>query len=84
MQNVRTRQEIEAFGARVNSPVFLATAIEGTGVVETLRGLLELCWSQLDAKYNFGERLGLSQKSFLTGLFEDWQQPTDELARLSW
>jgi signal recognition particle receptor subunit beta len=46
-------------------PVFMATALQGSGVVESFVRLAELVYNQIDEKYGLQEKHGLDREGFL-------------------
>jgi signal recognition particle receptor subunit beta len=49
LPGVRPDAEIDLLAKQSREPVFKAIATDGTGVVETFMGLIELTWQRLDA-----------------------------------
>ena len=49
-------------------PVFLASALNGDGVVETFVRLLELTYDRLDARFDFAGTHGLDREAFVAHL----------------
>ncbi len=49
-------------------PVFMASAIEGWGVVETFGRLMELTYDNIDNRYGLMERFGLDRDAFVRRL----------------
>jgi signal recognition particle receptor subunit beta len=62
---VRPDEEIEALAKRGKEPVFKASAVAGTGVLESFFGLLYLTWKKLDAEHQLAKMVGISSESFL-------------------
>ncbi len=58
--NIRTDAELDALAARGREPVFKAIALRGAGVLETLVGLLELTWAQLESEHDLRDKFGLN------------------------
>jgi hypothetical protein len=67
LPDIRTDEEIDALAARGREPVYKAVAIRGTGVLETLLGLLEITWRHLEHEHRLSEKLGVHPD----GLLED-------------
>ena len=59
LADVRTDAEIDALAERGQEPVYKAIAIRGTGVLETLVGLIRRTWTQLEAEHGLSEKFGL-------------------------
>lgn len=70
LPNVRTDAEIEEIKAKSKEPVFTAVAIRGEGVIETLFALLKLAYRNLNAKYDFEGKFGISEGEFLRSIFK--------------
>ncbi len=51
-------------------PIILASALEGWGVIDTLRTLLERVYDALDRKCGFTEVHGLTRETFIGGLLK--------------
>jgi signal recognition particle receptor subunit beta len=65
LPGIRTDAEIEAVAKQGREPVFKASAIQGTGVLESFFGLLQLTWNKLEAEHNLGKTLGIDTAAFL-------------------
>ena len=72
---IRTPEELTKFGQRVSSPVILAQAKTGVGVVETLRTVLSRAWNTLDAQYDLTGQLGWDREDYESALCWDWREP---------
>jgi hypothetical protein len=68
LPEIRTDEEIDALAARGKEPVYKATALRGNGVLETLMGLLELTWRNLEAQHQLSEKFGLTPEPLLEEL----------------
>ncbi len=68
LPNIRSEEEIEAVTRRGKEPVFLASAIQGAGVFETLDGLLRLTWRMLNSKLQLEQRLNLREDEFVANV----------------
>jgi signal recognition particle receptor subunit beta len=69
LENVRSDEEIEEIRQRGNEPVFTAVAIRGDGVIETLHGLLDLVFADLDRRYEFNRKFQFSAEEFYGSIF---------------
>ena len=65
-----TKEEIDARNQQSKEPIFGAVAIRGDGVVETLFALLRLTFRHLNARHDFEQKFGLSEKDFLRNIFK--------------
>lgn len=76
-----TAHELEAYAKRGSEPIFEAVALRGEGVVETLRGCVEILWTRLVEEHDFSRKLGVSRREFLEGLFAPVRSPGEEEVR---
>lgn len=65
MPNVRSDAELDRMAERGNEPVYKAVAIRGTGVIETLLGLLDHTWAHLERTHGLKEKFGLDHADFM-------------------
>lgn len=65
LPDIRTDAEIEALAERGREPVYKAIALRGSGVLETLVGLLERTWVQLENEHQLREKFGLDPRQVL-------------------
>jgi signal recognition particle receptor subunit beta len=65
LPDIRTDAEIDALAKRGREPVYKAVALRGAGVLETLVGLLDITWMQLEAEHNLREKFGLEPRAVL-------------------
>lgn len=66
LPDIRSDGELDALAKRGREPVFKAVAVRGTGVLETLVGLLERSWGQLEIEHGLEEKFGLVPEEVLT------------------
>lgn len=71
LPDARTEAELRAAEARGNEPVFPSIAIRGEGVVETLYGLLQLTFRNLQRRYGLGGILRIDEAGFLNQIFQN-------------
>ena len=69
LSNIRTDDELSAIAAKSNEPLFKAVAIRGEGVLETLHGLLQMLFVDLNRKHDFERKFHISSHEFLNGVF---------------
>jgi len=69
LPNVRSLQELEDIRRRGEEAMFLASALNGEGVVETLHGLLSLTHVRLEQRLKIESQWNLSRKEFLSRIF---------------
>jgi len=65
LPDIRTDVELDALAKRGREPVYKAVAVRGTGVLETLIGLLERSWAQLETEHGLEEKFGLVPEEVL-------------------
>jgi mutual gliding-motility protein MglA len=65
LEKVRSEDELSALALRGREPVFKASAVNGTGVIETFFGLLHLAWTKLDAEHQLHKMLGIETDQFV-------------------
>jgi hypothetical protein len=65
LPHVRSDAEIDDLACRGKEPVFKASAVHGTGVMECFFGLLERGWRKLDAEHDLHQKLGITPDEFL-------------------
>lgn len=78
LPDVKTPEEIADAQSRGREPIFMAVAVRGEGVVETLRGLLQLTFRDLDRRYGLGAKLRLGEDEFLSEIFKNLEEPAPE------
>jgi signal recognition particle receptor subunit beta len=62
---IRTQEELEELARRGREPVYLAVAMQGTGVVESFLGLLQITWQALNQQHGLDQKFGFESDSFL-------------------
>jgi signal recognition particle receptor subunit beta len=65
LPGIRSDQEIEAVARRGREPVFKASALHGSGVLESFFGLLQLTWAKLENEHHLARTLGIEAAGFL-------------------
>lgn len=78
LPDIRSEEEIKAVTSRGKEPIFMASAIKGIGVIETLEGILRLTWRSLCTRFQLDQKLHLSEDDFITNLLHrpKGSQPT--------
>ena len=69
LPNARSHEELAELQNSSAEPLFDAVAIRGEGVLETLEGLLRAVFRQLNERYDFQNKFGLTADEFINGLF---------------
>lgn len=80
LPNVRSNEELEEIRRRGAEPVFLASALRGEGVVETLHGLLALTHDRMEERLKLGSQWGLPRAEFLARIFSGFDLTGTHLA----
>jgi mutual gliding-motility protein MglA len=65
LPDIRSEEELTELAARGEEPVYLAVATKGSGVVETLLGLLHLTWQTLDRTHQLSQKLSIDGEMLL-------------------
>lgn len=68
LHNTVTDEDIEKTWGLTGIPVFMASALQGWGVVETFRELLRGAYDNIDRVHFLGERHGLEREAFVRDL----------------
>lgn len=64
-ESIRSNEELQELARRGKEPVYLAVATQGTGVVETFVGLLQLTWQALNDQHQFDRKFGFESDAFV-------------------
>ncbi len=70
LPDAQTDEELEAARKRGAEPVVGAVALRGEGVMETLHALLQVAWRNLDERTRLARNIGLTEKEFLSHIFQ--------------
>ncbi len=70
LPDAQTDEELEEARKRGGEPVVGAVALRGEGVMETLHELLRAAWRNLDERTRLGRNVGLTEKEFLSHIFQ--------------
>ena len=70
LPDAQTDAELEEARKKGGEPVVGAVALRGEGVMETLHALLQSAWRNLDERTRLSRNVGLSEKEFLTHIFQ--------------
>jgi signal recognition particle receptor subunit beta len=62
---IRTREELDELAKRGREPVYLAVATQGTGVVESFLGLLQITWQSLNQQHSLDKKFGFESDAFV-------------------
>jgi signal recognition particle receptor subunit beta len=68
LPNVKSPEDITEAWKDTGTPIYLASAMTGDGVVETFVRLVELTFQNLNRKQKLEEKFGLDTKEFLSSL----------------
>jgi signal recognition particle receptor subunit beta len=66
LADILSDKEINDRWSKAPWPLFFASAMEGTGVLETFVALLDGIYDNLDDKFSLGSTHGLSRSAFIT------------------
>lgn len=81
LPNIKSPDEIKRQWEGGNTPVYLASAFSGEGVVETFTRLVEETFKNLDSKHKLSEKFGFDSKEFLSGLLKSFGREGDTAPR---
>ncbi len=70
LPDAQTDAELEELRNRGGEPVVGAVALRGEGVMETLHELLQAAWRSLDERMRVSRNVGLTEKEFLSHIFQ--------------
>jgi signal recognition particle receptor subunit beta len=73
LPDAQTDEELEQARQRGAEPVVGAVALRGEGVMETLHALLQVAWRNLDERMRVSRNVGLTEKEFLTHIFQQME-----------
>ncbi len=76
LPDVRSDEEIREMAQKGRELIVPAVAIRGDGVVETLRGTLEVLYRHLEAEHEFSRKLGVQEREFLSGILAAVRPPS--------
>lgn len=68
LKDIISEEEVRETWGKTNLPVFMASALYGTGVIETFRTLAAMTYEYINAKIGLDASHGLSKEAFLDNL----------------
>jgi signal recognition particle receptor subunit beta len=68
LPGIISEQDIRRIWEPTGIPIFMASALNGPGVVETYKALLDKTYDYVDSRYNLGSGHGLSKEDFISRL----------------
>ena len=71
LPGVMTDEDIEKRRRQGKEPMVKAVAVQGKGVLETLYMAVKVTFRQLNARYEFERKFGLTEKEFLRSIFKN-------------
>ena len=71
LPGAKTEAELDEVGKKGREPIFKSVAVRGEGVVETLHGLLQLTFRDLDRKFGIRAKFRLTEEEFLGEIFRN-------------
>ncbi len=78
LPNALPAELIQKTWGQTGIPVFMASAIEGKGVIPTLDALVQLLFKSLDTKYEFARKFGLSEEQFMKAIRDNFRKHPGE------
>ncbi|MEW5738009.1 MAG: GTPase domain-containing protein [Myxococcota bacterium] len=82
LPDTKTDAEMEETRKKGKEPVVGAIAIRGVGVLETLFAVLQVAFRSIDARAGLSKNIGLTEKEFLTQVFNNIDTSGTELEKL--
>ncbi len=70
LPGVRSEEELSQLASRGKEPVYRAVAMRGEGVIDTLIGLLDLTWRNLEASHGVSRAIGVNSEDLLQSALE--------------
>ena len=71
LEYIRSDKDLDLISSKSREPIFRSVAIRSEGVMETLYGLCDRVWHNLDTTLSFGSKLQLSREDFFDGIFQN-------------
>lgn len=68
LPDIQSEQEIRERWSKAPWPVHFASALEGSGVLESFNALLGLIYDNLDSEFGFSSTHGLSRQAFIASV----------------
>jgi signal recognition particle receptor subunit beta len=82
LPDTRTDEELDDARKKGKEPVVGAIAIRGVGVLETLFAVLQAAYRSLDGRAGLSKNIQLSEREFLTQIFQNIDTSDTELERV--
>jgi len=73
LPDARTEEELDEARRKGAQPVVGAVALRGEGVMETLHAVAQSAWRHLDERMRLARNIGLTEKGFLTHIFQQME-----------
>lgn len=71
LKDIVSGEEITRVWSPTGVPVFMASALDGWGVIETFRRLLEGVYDSLNSRYRLADDHGLTRDMFVQGMIKE-------------
>lgn len=71
LPDAKSEAEILQVAQKGREPVYRSVAVRGEGVIETLHGLLQLTFRELDRKFGIRSKFRLTEEEFLCEIFRN-------------
>lgn len=68
MEHIVSEDEVRSTWGPTGIPVFMASALNGWGVLETFQALVELTYDAIDRRYELNEKHGVTREMFVNNL----------------
>ncbi|MEW6417014.1 MAG: GTPase domain-containing protein [Nitrospirota bacterium] len=74
LKDIVPESDIKHIWGPTGIPIFMASALEGWGVIETFSRLADLTYDRIDKRYGLGENHGLDKETFVKTLTHKAQE----------
>ncbi|MCW5829169.1 MAG: hypothetical protein KIT79_07615 [Deltaproteobacteria bacterium] len=81
LPNAVPSELIQKTWGQTGIPVFMASAIEGKGVIPTLDALVRRLFQSLEARYEFSRKYGLTEEEFMSAVRSNFRRPSGEVTK---
>lgn len=78
LPNAIPAELIQKTWGQTGIPVFMASALEGKGVIPTLDALVKLLFQNLETKYDFSRKFGLTEEQFMKAVRDNFRKAAEK------
>jgi len=78
LEDVKPLDDIRKAWEGTGIPTVPAVAVRGEGVIETFEALLGNLYRNLDQRHSFGDKFGIEEADFMSGVLHNLQEPKPE------